>query len=171
MGLLIDDLLAFSRAGRAELKKSKIDMAALFNSVFLDLTDEKEREKISFVVKAINPAMGDSVTIKQVVVNLISNAVKYSANSKHPKIVVGQTDHGGERAYYIRDNGVGFNMKYAHKLFNVFQRLHSSREFEGNGVGLAIVHRIISRHGGKVWAEAVPGEGATFFFTLPDSKD
>jgi PAS domain S-box-containing protein len=171
MGLLIDDLLAFSRAGRAELKKSKIDMAALFNSVFLDITEEKERGKISFDIKALNPAMGDSVTMKQVVVNLISNAVKYSANSKHPKIVVGQTDHGGERAYYIRDNGVGFNMKYAHKLFNVFQRLHSSREFEGNGVGLAIVHRIISRHGGKVWAEAVPGEGATFFFTLPDSKD
>jgi PAS domain S-box-containing protein len=171
MGLLIDDLLAFSRAGRAELKKSRIDMVALFNSVYLDITDEKDRQKISFKVKAINQAMGDSVTMKQVVVNLVSNAVKYSSNSKHPRIVVGQTDHAGEAAYYIKDNGVGFNMKYSHKLFNVFQRLHSSREFEGNGVGLAIVHRIISRHGGRVWAEAAPDEGATFFFTIPESKN
>jgi len=116
-------------------------------------------------------ALGDAFAIKQVVTNLVSNALKYSSGNKAPKIIIGQTQIGDEAPYFIKDNGVGFNMEYAPKLFNVFQRLHTSLEFEGNGVGLAIVHRIISRHGGRVWAEGVPGEGAAFYFTLPEDKE
>jgi PAS domain S-box-containing protein len=171
MGLLIDDLLAFSRAGRTELKKSWIDMGELFRSVFHEIATQEELDKIEFKVEKIPAAMGDMVTLRQVATNLVSNSVKYSSNSRKPRIVVGYLDQNGESAYYIKDNGVGFNMKYANKLFGVFQRLHSLKEFEGNGVGLAIVQRIIVRHGGRVWAQASPGVGATFFFTLPTGQD
>jgi PAS domain S-box-containing protein len=167
MGLLIDDLLSFSRVGRTELKKSLIDVAALFQSAFLEQTNEKERKSIRFVSGQMPKAMGDESTMKLVVANLVSNAIKYSSKNDNPEINAGYISKVDEDIYFIKDNGVGFDMKYAHKLFGVFQRLHSLREFEGNGVGLAIVQRIIVRHGGRVWADASPGAGATFYFTLP----
>lgn len=170
MGQLIDDLLAFSRIGRVELGFGKIDMMKLVKSVFEEMATDDEKGRIRFIVNKIPSAYGDNSTIRQVITNLLSNAIKYSSKSEKPEISVGIEDRKYGPAYYVRDNGVGFDMQYAHKLFGVFQRLHSTKEFEGNGVGLAIVQRIIKRHGGRIWAEGEPGKGATFFFTLPDKK-
>lgn len=171
MGKLIDDLLAFSRIGRVELGSGRIDMAKLVKSVYNEMTSDNEKERISFTVKKLPLAFGDSSTIKQVITNLLSNAIKYSSKSEKPEITVGSEEHNYATAYYVRDNGVGFDMQYAHKLFGVFQRLHSTKEFDGNGVGLAIVQRVIKRHGGRIWAEAEPGKGAVFYFTLPSKKN
>jgi light-regulated signal transduction histidine kinase (bacteriophytochrome) len=110
---------------------------------------------------------GDPALLAQVYINLISNAVKYSAKKENPEVDIGATEKDDEIVYYVKDNGAGFDMQYAHKLFGVFQRLHSNEEFEGTGVGLAIVQRIIVKHGGKVWAEGKPNEGAAFYFSLP----
>ncbi len=170
MGQLIDDLLAFSRIGRSHLNFFRIGMVQLSSSVFQELTLPEEREWISFSVMKLPPAFGDSVLIKQVMTNLISNALKYSAKEEKSEIIIGSYQEKDETVYYVRDNGVGFDMKYVNKLFGVFQRLHSTMEFEGNGVGLAIVKRIILRHRGRVWAEGEPEKGATFFFTLPVEK-
>jgi PAS domain S-box-containing protein len=170
MGHLIDDLLAFSRIGRSGLNFFRIGMVQLSRSVFQELTSPDERERISFSIMKLPPAFGDSVLIKQVMTNLISNALKYSAKKEKPEIIIGSYQENDEPVYYVRDNGVGFDMKYVNKLFGVFQRLHSTMEFEGNGVGLAIVKRIILRHRGRVWAEGEPEKGATFFFTLPVEK-
>ncbi|HSO77126.1 MAG TPA: PAS domain S-box protein, partial [Bacteroidales bacterium] len=170
MGHLIDDLLAFSRIGRSGMNFFRIGMAQLSRSVFQEITSPDERERISFSVMKLPPAYGDSALIKQVMTNLISNAVKYSAKKEKPEIIIGSYQDNDESVYYVRDNGVGFDMKYVNKLFGVFQRLHSSNEFEGNGVGLAIVQRIILRHRGRVWAEGEPEKGAVFYFTLPVEK-
>lgn len=170
MGQLIDDLLAFSRIGRVELGFGKIDMAKLVKSAFEELTSDVEKARIRFTVNKMSPAFGDNSTIKQVIINLLSNAVKYTSKSEKPEITVGMNESKYGAEYYVRDNGVGFDMQYAHKLFGVFQRLHSTKEFEGNGVGLAIVQRIIKRHGGRIWAEGETGKGASFFFTLPQKK-
>lgn len=170
MGHLIDDLLAFSRIGRSGLNFFRIGMAQLSRTVFQEVTSPDERERISFSVMKLPPAFGDAVLIRQVLTNLISNAVKYSAKKDKPEIIIGSYQDNDESVYYVRDNGVGFDMKYASKLFGVFQRLHSSMEFEGNGVGLAIVQRIILRHRGRVWAEGEPDSGATIYFTLPVEK-
>jgi PAS domain S-box-containing protein len=170
MGQLIDDLLAFSRIGRMELGSVWIDMTKLMKSVFYELTTPGERKLIRFKLNKLPTAQGDSSTLKQAVTNLVSNAVKYSSRSEHPEIEIGSIENKHNPVYYIRDNGVGFDMQYAHKLFGVFQRLHSSKEFEGNGVGLAIVQRIINRHGGRIWAEGEVGKGAVFYFTL-QNKD
>jgi PAS domain S-box-containing protein len=167
MGQLIDDLLSFSRIGRTGLQFIKIDMTKAVKTVFNELPGAEEKKKISFKVEKLPAASGDSATIKQVLINLISNAIKYTSKNDTPEIVVGFEKSCKPPAYYVKDNGVGFDMLYVNKLFGVFQRLHSSKEFEGNGVGLAIVHRIIQRHGGKVWAEGEVGKGATFYFTLP----
>jgi PAS domain S-box-containing protein len=169
MGQLIDDLLAFSRIGRVELASVRIDMTKLMRSAYYDLTTEEERNHITFKLNKVPAASGDTSVLKQAVTNLISNAIKYSSKSEKPEIVIGSTDSKSGPVYYIRDNGVGFNMQYAPKLFGVFQRLHSSNEFEGNGVGLAIVQRIIKRHGGRVWAEGEQGKGAVFYFTLNEN--
>jgi two-component system sensor kinase len=170
MGHLIDDLLAFSRIGRSGLNFFRIGMPQLAKSVFQELTSPDERERISFSVMKLPPAYGDSVLVKQVMTNLISNAIKYSAKKEKSEILIGSYQDNDETVYYIRDNGVGFDMKYVNKLFGVFQRLHSTMEFEGNGVGLAIVKRIILRHRGRVWAEGEPERGASFYFTLPVEK-
>ncbi|MEO6330156.1 MAG: CHASE3 domain-containing protein [Ginsengibacter sp.] len=169
MGSLIDDLLAFSRLGRKPVNRSSIDMTQLAEGVFTEVNKTiGNRAKIK--MDCLHPAMGDYTLINQVITNLISNAVKYSAATKKPSVEIRSEKTAGELIYSISDNGVGFDMNYAHKLFGVFQRLHSAEEFEGTGVGLAIVKRIVNKHNGRVWAEGQLGKGATFYFTLPDHE-
>ena len=132
-----------------------------------EIKNEPDKDNIEFIIGELQPAQGDNIAIKQVWLNLISNAVKYSKLNVKSRIEIGSGVKGDEIDYYIKDNGVGFDMRYASKLFGVFQRLHTEEIFEGTGVGLAIVHRIISKHGGRVWAEGKVNEGATFFFSLP----
>jgi len=167
MSDLIDDLLAFSRLGRSAINPRKLDMEALAKSVFQDLTTAQSRKRIDFQLDAAPPVMGDLSLLRQVWVNLISNAMKFSSRKKRAVIRVHGENTEGEVVYSVQDNGVGFDMRYADKLFGVFQRLHSAREFEGNGVGLALVQRVVLRHGGRVWAEGQTGKGATFYFSLP----
>ncbi|MFA5182089.1 MAG: PAS domain S-box protein [Syntrophales bacterium] len=170
MGRLIDDLLAFSRTGRAELNPASVDMATLANSIFFELTTPAERERIDFHVAPLPRAVGDPPLLRQVWTNLLGNAVKFSAKKERAVIEVGCVSELIEEkpamVYFVRDNGAGFNMAYANKLFGVFQRLHSAKEFVGTGVGLAIVQRIVQRHGGRIWAEGKVGKGAVFYFTL-----
>lgn len=166
MGVLIDDLLNFSRMGRKEIVKSKVSMTDLVKKVLSDQeTDKKENLKIS--IGELKPVEGDYTLLFQVVFNLISNAIKYSSKKPVSEIEINSMEKDGEFVFYVKDNGSGFNMDYAHKLFGVFQRLHDNSEFEGTGVGLAIVKRIITKHGGNVWAEGIENEGATFYFSLP----
>jgi PAS domain S-box-containing protein len=165
MGQLIDDLLAFSRMGRKSLEATSLDMSKLARSVFAELRDQHPDRAIEARIDDLPEGRGDPAMFRQVFVNLISNAIKYSRGRNPAIIEIGGRTDPRETVYWIRDNGVGFEMDYAHKLFGVFQRLHTSQEFEGTGVGLALVQRIIQRHGGRVWAEAKPGVGATFYFT------
>jgi signal transduction histidine kinase len=166
MAQLIDDLLAFSRLGRVEMSCTVLPMDQMARSVFFDVTTDDARERIDFRLADLLPAVGDPRLIQQVWANLLSNAVKFSGKRPRASIEVSSTRDGDTIAYSVRDNGAGFDMAYADKLFGVFQRLHSQRQFEGTGVGLAIVRRIVQRHGGRVWAEGAPDGGATFHFTL-----
>ena len=170
MSNLINDMLTFSRVGNREISKTTIDMAAMAESVYHELTTRAERERIEFIVRDMPHATGDASMIKQLWVNLIGNAIKYSSKLPYPTIEIGVNIHFLGNIYYVKDNGTGFDMSYANKLFNVFQRLHTSKDFEGTGVGLAIVSRIIKRHNGHIWADGKVNEGATFFFTLNDKK-
>jgi PAS domain S-box-containing protein len=167
MGELIDDLLNFSRIGRTSLNHSPIDMKKMTRVIYEGITSPAERNRIELKIGKLHNSFGDVKLLGQVWTNLISNAIKYTSKNETAKISVGSTSSDNMITYCIKDNGVGFDMQYAHKLFGVFQRLHSETEFEGNGVGLAIVQRIILKHGGKVWAEGESGKGATFFFSLP----
>jgi light-regulated signal transduction histidine kinase (bacteriophytochrome) len=167
MGQLIDDILQFSRTGRLEISFSRIDMEKLAYSVFIELRPVVVGDKFQLEIEPLPPARGDSAMMRQVFVNLLSNAIKFSSTREIARIQVGATVKDDETIYYVKDNGVGFDMQYADKLFGVFQRLHSVNEFEGTGIGLAIVKRIIARHGGRVWAEGKINEGATMYFTLP----
>jgi PAS domain S-box-containing protein len=166
MGQLVDDLLRFSQLSRQQLQMQPINMSTLVMTVIEEQTTEVERTRIRFNVQELPSCQGDQALMKQVWTNLISNAVKFSRGAAAPSIDIGITSANGHATYFIRDNGVGFDMEYAHKLFGVFQRLHRTEDFEGTGVGLALVQRIIHRHGGKVWAGSEPGKGSTFFFTL-----
>jgi len=166
MGTLIDDLLSFSRLGRRQLTKVPVDLVQLTQKVLKNL-EENGKSKASIQVEPLPCAEGDPALLYQVLVNLLSNAIKYSGKKAAPEITVGASENEEEFIYYVKDNGTGFNMDYAHRLFSVFQRLHSNEEFEGTGVGLAIVQRIVVKHGGRVWAEGEPDKGATFFFSLP----
>jgi PAS domain S-box-containing protein len=166
MGALIDDLLAFSRISRAEISISSVDMAGMVESIFLESTTPEERERIDLQIGRLPPAQGDTVMLRHVWTNLLGNAIKFSSKKKRAVIKVSARRRGAETVYTVRDNGAGFDMQYAGKLFGVFQRLHSAKEFEGTGIGLAIVRSIIERHGGQVWAEGRVGKGATFHFTL-----
>ncbi len=166
MNRLIDGLLALSRIGKEELKCTRIDMAVMAVSVYGELTAGADLARIRFLVAPLPPATGDPVLIRQVWTNLLSNALKYSSRREEPVIDIGFRLAGDTAEYFIRDNGVGFDSAAAGNLFRVFQRFHSTREYEGTGIGLATVDRIIRRHGGRVWAESEPGKGATFFFTL-----
>lgn len=167
MGALIDDLLAFSRIGRAVVHRVDVDMNALVASVLTELGEPAESVMPPCEVGALPAVVGDPMLLKQVWTNLISNAVKYSGKSAAPRVEVVGERIDGECVYRVVDNGAGFDMRYADKLFGVFQRLHRADEFPGTGVGLAIVQRIVVRHGGRVWAEGKINEGATFHFALP----
>lgn len=166
MGELIDDLLTFSRLSRQPMGLQTVDMEKLAQSVVTEQQSQTDGRVIEFRIGHLPPCIGDKALLKLVWVNLLSNAVKYTGNEEQASIEIDSTNENGESVYFIRDNGVGFDMKYAHKLFGVFQRLHRADEFEGTGVGLANVQRIIFRHGGRVWADAEMGRGATFYFTL-----
>jgi signal transduction histidine kinase len=172
MGRLIDDLLAFSRLSRKQIEAAPVDMHNLASEVFQQLKSGVADQNIQFNLGPLPDSVGDPVLIRQVLVNLLSNAVKYSRPRAQVVIDVNGRRENGDCIYYVKDNGVGFDMTYAKKLFGVFQRLHSVEEFEGTGVGLAIVQRIVQRHGGHVWAEGKVDQGATFYFSLPkESKD
>jgi hypothetical protein len=167
MGQLIDDLLRFSRAGRADLVRTRLDMVELVRQVWEATVDQAERDAMVFRLEPLPEADADPSLTRQVWVNLLSNAVKFTRGRAVRTVTVGARSEPGRLVYYVRDDGVGFDPRYQDKLFGVFQRLHSPAEFEGTGVGLALVQRIAHRHGGAVWAEGEPGMGATFYFTLP----
>lgn len=170
MNQLISDLLAFSQLGSQKIHPAPIDMDLLVADVLRELFPEGIPANLVLNIDKLEAAYGDANLIQQVIVNLVSNAVKYSARQEQPTLKIHSSVVEGEVIFEIRDNGVGFDMTYADRLFGVFQRLHSSTDFEGTGVGLAIVQRIIHKHGGRVWAEAAPGKGARFYFTLPSVK-
>jgi PAS domain S-box-containing protein len=167
MDQLISDLLELSRVSRLELNLTLINMTDLANSIFEEILPEGMSEKFTFSNKPLPAAFGDLTLLRQVWVNLLSNAIKYTLPKEERRIEVGGYPENGMNVYYVKDSGVGFNPDYTHKLFGVFQRLHRLEEFEGTGVGLAIVQRVIQRHGGRVWAEGKVNEGATFFFAIP----
>src|SRR6202165_1926153 len=171
MGNLIDDLLAFSRIGRAETQKTLVNLAQLVNEALSEVREDTEGRNIAWKIGTLPDFYGDRSMLRLVLVNLISNAVKFTRTRPQAEIEIGSAhENGDELIVFIRDNGVGFDMKYVSKLFGVFQRLHQANEFEGTGIGLATVQRIIHRHGGKVWAEGVVDKGATFYFSTPKSQ-
>ncbi len=169
MGQLIDDLLAFSRTGRKEVVLSQIDMNNLFNSIYYELKNNLAGRDIKFILNDLPQAEGDLALLKQAIINLLSNAIKFTRIRQQAVIEIGSVRINNENVYYVKDNGVGFDMKYKDKLFGVFQRLHTDEEFEGTGVGLAIVQRVFHKHNGKIWAESTLNEGTTFYFTIPES--
>jgi light-regulated signal transduction histidine kinase (bacteriophytochrome) len=168
MGTLIDDLLNFSRVGRAGIKKANVNLDELVRDTLDDFQAEAKERKITWKIQPLPFVHADRALLRMVLVNLISNAVKFTGARAGPKIEIGCLPNGdSETVVFIKDNGAGFDPNYAHKLFGVFQRLHSADEFEGTGIGLANVQRIILRHGGRVWAEGVVDGGATFYFSIP----
>lgn len=170
MGALIDDLLTFSRVGKQNLTKISLHMNDIVETVIRELLDEEKKGRCEFKIEDLGIVEGDGSMIKQVMTNLISNSIKYSAKKEKSFIGIGCYEKEGMMVYYVKDNGAGFDMKYYNKLFGVFQRLHSGTEFEGTGVGLALVQRIVRKHKGEIWAEGWPGEGALFSFSLPLTK-
>jgi PAS domain S-box-containing protein len=167
MGKLIDDLLDFARLGRKEITRTQVNMTIVVNNIVKELVDQERGRHIDVQVHSLEPAAVDMDMIRQVWENLISNAVKYSGKKEAAVIEITSSKKAYETVYCVKDNGVGFEMQYVGKLFGVFQRLHKIQDFSGTGVGLAIVRRIIERHGGKVWAEGKINEGASFYFTIP----
>ena len=171
MGVLIDDLLAFSRIGRAETKKTLVNLGDLLREVITEIQQEATGREIGWKISALPVCYGDRPMLRVVLVNLVSNAVKFTRMRMRAEIEIGCTDRGDDDLeVFVRDNGAGFDMRYANKLFGVFQRLHRAEEFEGTGIGLATVQRIIHRHGGTVRAEGAVEQGATFYFSLPRAQ-
>jgi PAS domain S-box-containing protein len=164
MGQLIDDMLLLSRLNRDVLRREHVDLTALAGEVTAELAKREPDRQVAIAIEPGLTANADAALLRVAIENLLGNAWKFTGKTTAPTIMVGRT---GE-AFFVRDNGAGFDMAHADKLFGAFQRLHSEREFPGNGVGLATVQRVVSRHGGRVWAEGKPGAGATFFFTLPE---
>jgi signal transduction histidine kinase len=170
MGMLIDDLLAFSRAGRHELRRKVVDMNAIVRDLLTELANTGGNNIITWDIGALPQVEADAALIRQVWFNLIHNAVKYSAKVGAPRVTISAEEKTNEVIFSVRDNGTGFDMRYADKLFGVFQRLHRDEDYAGTGIGLAIVKRIVERHGGRVWAESEVGKGAVFYFSLPTPK-
>ena len=170
MGKLIDDLLAFSKLGRKEITVSEINMDGLVQLIREELIFDEGENIPNFTINPLPPIKGDQSLIKQVWINLISNAIKYSKNKVVTNLEIGAFKKDNLIVYYVKDEGAGFDMQYYDKLFGVFQRLHSQKEFEGTGIGLAIVQKIINRHNGTVWAESVLNKGTIFYFSLPNIK-
>jgi signal transduction histidine kinase len=170
MDRLIDGLLAFSRFGRQALVNTSFDTGALVREVLAELRVAEDHPEAAVALGELPPSWGDRALLKQVWANLVSNAVKYSSGRPAPRIEIAGGEAAGETVYRVKDNGAGFDMRYYDKLFGVFQRLHDEKEFPGTGVGLAIVQRVVTRHGGRAWAEGRPGEGAEFFFSLPKQE-
>jgi len=170
MNKLIDDLLDFSRLGRASMSFSNIDMKNMVNSMYHEVTDSEQRKRIKLTIGDLPNVAGDTNMMRQVWINLISNAIKFSSKRKQSIIAVSYNEDKDELVYCIKDNGAGFDMKYVDKLFGVFQRLHSEKDFEGTGVGLSLVKRVIHRHNGTIWAESKVDKGATFYFSLPKNS-
>jgi len=166
MAQLIEGLLQFSRLGRKPLDVTSVDLAALAQAVVLELRQANADRKVEVAIAPLPPAVGDRALLRQVLTHLIGNAFKFTRQRPDARIEIGSREENGERVYYVKDNGAGFDIRYAGKLFGVFQRLHPAADFEGTGVGLALVQRIILRHGGRVWGEARLNEGATFSFML-----
>ncbi len=166
MGELIDDLLAFARLGRQPVRKQSVETEQLVRATLADLQTTHAGRKVEINIGKLPSCEGDSSLLKQVWVNLLSNALKYTREREKAEVEIGSVKTNGADIFFVRDNGTGFDMRYADKLFGVFQRLHRAEEYEGTGVGLAIVQRIVNRHGGRVWADAAVDRGATFFFTL-----
>jgi len=171
MAVLIDALLELSRVGRLEMQQGQIDLSRMAESIMADFQHADRARKVKVNIEKNIMATGDAALLRVVLTNLLNNAWKYTANAAAPQIEFLTTPHESGLAYVIRDNGAGFDMRYANKLFGAFQRLHSDHEFKGTGIGLATVQRVIRRHGGNVWAESAPGRGATFYFTLPTGRD
>jgi PAS domain S-box-containing protein len=167
MGMLIDDLLSFARLGRLPLTKQMVDAERLVRDSLDELQSEQKGRVLDMRVGELPACYVDAALLKQVWLNLLSNALKYTKKRELAVIEIGSTTENDTAVYFVRDNGTGFDMKYAGKLFGVFQRLHRQEDFAGTGVGLAIVQRIVNRHGGRIWADAAPDRGATFYFTLP----
>jgi light-regulated signal transduction histidine kinase (bacteriophytochrome) len=168
MGTLIDDLLAFSRIGRAETRETTVNLEQVVKEVLSEVQQDTGWPKIAWKLNALPDVYGDRSMLKLALVNLISNAVKFSRARSRPEIEIGCMENEKNRAVvFVKDNGVGFDMKYVNKLFGVFQRLHPTEAFEGTGIGLATVQRIIHRHGGRVWAESAVDKGATFYLSVP----
>jgi light-regulated signal transduction histidine kinase (bacteriophytochrome) len=167
-GTLVDNLLRFSQMGRTALKPRRIDVHRLIDEVRQQLTTHAAGRRIDWVIGDLPEVTADPVLIRLVFENLLDNAVKYTRPREKARIEIGSTRNDGETVFFVRDNGVGFDMKYIDKLFGVFQRLHRMEEFEGTGIGLANVRRIVERHGGRAWGEGTLNKGATFFVALPD---
>jgi len=167
MGVLIDELLAFSRLGRKAMQVADIDMTEVARTTYQGLNGQHQGPKVELRLASLPRGKGDRVLLGQVWANLIANAIKFSSKRQQPLVEISAISDEKEHVYFVRDNGAGFDPRYQSKLFGVFQRLHDSSEFPGTGVGLALVQRIVVRHSGRVWAEGKPGEGATFYFTLP----
>ena len=167
LGLLIDDLLNLSRFSRQPLEKETVNLARLVEQALGDLHGEREGRQVEIRLGHLPECLGDASLLKQVMINLLANALKFTRKREKAFIEIECQEQSEELVCTIKDNGAGFDMQYAGKLFGVFQRLHSADEFEGTGVGLSIVHRIVHRHGGRVWAEAEVDKGATFHFTIP----
>ncbi len=171
MGELIDDLLVFSRMGRSEMGRAKVSLSPMVAQVLREMESDVKGRTIEWAISALPDVEADPAMLRLVFANLISNAIKYTRTRDRARIEIGTTNGGPEVVVFVRDNGVGFDMKYAHKLFGVFQRLHKAEEFEGTGIGLANVRRIIHRHGGRTWAEGELDRGASFYFSLPKHKE
>jgi len=171
MAQLIDDILAFSRAGRLELNRSEVDLDELVQAVWQDLSAPLTDRSIQFEMQPLGKVSGDAAMLHQVIENLLNNAIKFTRPVATAVITVGSNETENEKIFFVRDNGVGFDQTYVHKLFGVFQRLHGTDEFEGTGIGLAIVKRIVTKHEGRIWAEGVVNQGATVYFTLAHAKE
>jgi light-regulated signal transduction histidine kinase (bacteriophytochrome) len=172
MNRLIDDILSFSRMGRIEMLSKRVNLETLFKEALDTIQGDLKGREIEWRNGDLPEAQADPALLRTVLINLVSNAVKFTGRKERAVIEIGHIpDQADEEVFYIKDNGAGFDMKYKGKLFGLFQRLHREEDFEGTGLGLANVQRIISRHGGRVWAEGVVGEGATFYFSLPKKSD